>query len=116
MVLVSISFGFPMACLDRQQLLQVLYQSFPDRSNIYVGKNVVRVDQHDGRVLVYTADSSTYEGDLVVGADGVHSCVRTQMWRAAQVRRPGLISDGEIKGKLLELCIGKATDADWVHG
>jgi 2-polyprenyl-6-methoxyphenol hydroxylase-like FAD-dependent oxidoreductase len=88
-----------MACLDRQQLLQVLYQLFPKRSDIYVGKNVIRVDQQDSRALVYTADGSTYEGDLVVGADGVHSCVRTQMWRAAKVRRPGLISDGEMQGE-----------------
>ncbi|GFF32312.1 3-hydroxybenzoate 6-hydroxylase 1 [Aspergillus udagawae] len=95
-------FGFPMACLDRQQLLQILYQAFPKRSNIYVGKNVIRVDQQDSRVLVYTADGSTYEGDLVVGADGVHSRVRTQMWRAAQVRQPGLICESEINGMSIE--------------
>lgn len=88
-----------MACLDRQQLLQVLYQSFPNKSNIHAGKDVIRVDQQDSHVLVHTADGCTYEGDLVVGADGVHSRVRTQMWRAAEARWPGRISDREIKGE-----------------
>ncbi|GAQ05406.1 hypothetical protein ALT_2727 [Aspergillus lentulus] len=95
-------FGYPMACLDRQQLLQVLYQSFPNKSNIYAGKDVIRVDQQDSHVLVHTADGCTYEGDLVVGADGVHSRVRTQMWRAAEARWPGRISDREIKGMSIE--------------
>ncbi|GIK04356.1 hypothetical protein Aspvir_008437 [Aspergillus viridinutans] len=83
-------FGFPMAFLERQQLLQILYQSFPRRSDIHVGKTVIRVDQGDDGVMVYTKDGSTYHGDLVVGADGVHSCVRAQMWRAADVLCPGM--------------------------
>jgi 2-polyprenyl-6-methoxyphenol hydroxylase-like FAD-dependent oxidoreductase len=37
----------------------------------------------EGGVHVFTQDGSVYTGDLVVGADGVHSKVRSEMWRIA---------------------------------
>lgn len=95
-----ISFGFPMAFLNRQELLQILYDSFPKKSNIYVDKTVVRVEhKNQNCVLVHTQDGRSYKGDLVVGADGVHSCVRTQMWQIADKLRPGMIPIEEKKGK-----------------
>jgi 2-polyprenyl-6-methoxyphenol hydroxylase-like FAD-dependent oxidoreductase len=95
-----LSFGFPMAFLRRQELLQILYHSFPDKSKIYVDKTVVRIESgHQNRILVHTLDGQSYEADLVVGADGVHSCVRTQMWQIADMLRPGMITDDEKRGK-----------------
>lgn len=44
-----------------------------------------------------TEDGAVYTGDLIVGADGVHSSVRSEMWRLADVISPGLITEKERK-------------------
>lgn len=44
-----------------------------------LNKRVVRVAPEADRVLVHCQDGSVYEGDLVVGADGVRSTVMQQM-------------------------------------
>lgn len=41
----------------------------------------------------------TYTGDLVVGADGIHSKVRSEMWRIADTVRPGLVTEREKNSK-----------------
>lgn len=48
------------------------------------------MDTAEGRVHVQAEDGSSYTGEIVVGADGVHSAVRKEMWR------DGLESDPEL--------------------
>jgi 2-polyprenyl-6-methoxyphenol hydroxylase-like FAD-dependent oxidoreductase len=44
-------------------------------------------------VTVYSADGTSYEGDILAGADGVFSATRQEMWRAADREEPGAISE-----------------------
>ncbi|CAG7973293.1 unnamed protein product [Penicillium olsonii] len=78
-----IRFGIPLAFLERQKLLQVLYDFLPNQSKVLSNKAVVSVS-HEKNTLcaVRTQDGGVYEGDLVVGADGVHSQVRSHMWNS----------------------------------
>jgi FAD dependent monooxygenase len=85
----------PLAFLERRILLDILYTALPDASWVLAGKSVVSVEQeHDGKngMTVRTDDGSSYHGDLVVSADGVHSRVRREMWRLAELERPGSIT------------------------
>ncbi|KAG2411786.1 hypothetical protein HFD88_009342 [Aspergillus terreus] len=84
-------FGLKFAALERTQLLEILYTHLPDKSRILTSKGVVRITPHDSKMSVTTADGDEFQGDLVVGADGVHSVTRREMWRIANIEQPGLI-------------------------
>jgi len=62
-------------------LLQILYDSLNLKDRVLTRKRVVHVDAVGGCVHVKTEDGSRYRGDIVVGADGVHSAVRHEMRR-----------------------------------
>ncbi|KAL6238507.1 hypothetical protein BDW75DRAFT_237394 [Aspergillus navahoensis] len=89
------TFGYPPSILTRQQLLQVLYSSLRDQARVRTGQDVTRLEPCPDGVLVSTEAGVEYRGDVVVGADGIHSVTRSQMWRIADNLRPGLVSQQE---------------------
>lgn len=58
-------------------------------------------------VRVVLSDGREFTGDLVVGADGVHSKMRELMWDMANAKVPGMITVDEKRGKYL---FDRATD------
>lgn len=95
-----------MAFLDRQQLLQFLYDRLPDKSKVRLGKRVNKIQLSDSGVNVFTTDGDEFSGHLAAGADGVHSVTRSEMWRNADLLQPNLISDEEKSGtSLITLCL-----------
>lgn len=90
-----------MTFLERRQVLQKLHQLAPEQSKILTSKKVISVRTLPDGVEVHCGDGSIFTGDIVAGADGVHSQIRREMWRHAK-------SDGALKhlkndekGKLL---------------
>ncbi|KAF4309825.1 Monooxygenase FAD-binding protein [Botryosphaeria dothidea] len=77
------SVGYPQIFVDRQMLLQVLFDNLQFKDRVLTQKRVTRVDKAKGGVHVQTQDGCTYTGDIVVSADGVHGTVRKEMWRNA---------------------------------
>lgn len=80
-------------------ILEVLWRNLKNKDNILVNKKVTKVELEPSRVKVETGDGSSYYGDILVGADGVHSKVRNEMWRLADVLEPGYIPASEYKGQ-----------------
>lgn len=69
--------------MDRQRVLEQLYSKLGDhRDRVLVNKKTVNVENLPDGVRIHCADGSVYEGDLVVGADGVRSFVRQSMWKS----------------------------------
>lgn len=63
-------------------------------------KNVVHLEQTSGSVKAITKDGISYTGDILVGADGVHSAIRQQMWRLADQQDPAYFPAHDRKGTL----------------
>lgn len=75
-------FGYKMRFLERQQAVKVLYDNLRDKSKVHTSCNPLKFHLTDTGVIVET-DGEVFEGDIVVGADGVHSRVRQEMQRLA---------------------------------
>lgn len=80
---------------DRHFLLQTLYDNIQDKSRVLLSKRVLEVDHNHGGVSVRCKDGTAYEGDVVIGADGVHSIIRHQMWRHMDAMEPRLLAPSE---------------------
>ncbi|CAJ0548379.1 Ff.00g019920.m01.CDS01 [Fusarium sp. VM40] len=87
--------GYPSIFIDRQMLLQILYNNLKHKDRVLTRKRVTRLEIKMDAMQAYTEDGSVYEGELVVGADGIHSAVRDEMWRLGKEQSPGYFPEDE---------------------
>lgn len=66
----------------------MLYDNLRDQSKILVNKRVHGILETDTGVNVLTTNGEVFHGDIVIGADGVHSIVRKEMRRMAAKASP----------------------------
>ena len=76
-------FGFPYFHIHRADLISVLLQGVRENANIqlHIGSAVEDFSQTESQVSV-TVNNQTQVADLLVGADGIHSQVRTALFGA----------------------------------
>ncbi|KAF9901317.1 hypothetical protein EC991_006273 [Linnemannia zychae] len=67
-----------------------LIRSKVSPSNITMGKKVVSIINSTENVKIICSDGSSYEGDILVGADGAYSTIRREMH--AQMEKEGVLS------------------------
>lgn len=109
--------GYGAAAIMRPRLAELLREQVRQAGiPVRLGHGFTGLDQQPDGVRVLFDDGSSAQYDLVVGADGIHSSVRTQafadapaptyvgqgVWRALvawpeTLQRPGMWSDGELK-------------------
>lgn len=65
-------------------MLQILANHIQRKECILANKRVQKISQDPKGATVFCTDGTQYRGDIVVGADGVNSTVRHEMWRAAE--------------------------------
>ncbi|CAH0051421.1 unnamed protein product [Clonostachys solani] len=87
--------GYPISFLDRQKILAGLYDKIKDKSKIILGKKLLTVEQVAAGIIATCEDGSSFNGDIIVGADGVRSKVRNEMWRYADEHDPGRFNNAE---------------------
>lgn len=86
----------PGLLVPRGELCRVLSDhALAQGVKIEYGKRLVGVDERPGSVIAQFADGSAAEGDVLIGADGIRSTVRTLIDPAAPApQHAGLISFG----------------------
>ncbi len=72
------AFGAPHYHLHRADLLRTICAAIPP-GRLHLEKRCIRIVDDGNRVRAEFEDGSTAEGDVIVGADGIHSMVRQHL-------------------------------------
>jgi salicylate hydroxylase len=110
-------YGFPYVTIHRRDLHDVLAQAIrrakPDA--IRLGKRCVGVTQSADRVELRFADGETTSASIAIGADGVHSAVRENLFGADAPVFTGILAwRGLVPVERLPPSISRAVGTNWV--
>ncbi len=86
--LMSARLGYQCSICERKKFLRSLYEQLKDKSRICLEKKVTEIRHEGDGVVVRCKDGSEFKGDLVIGADGIHSRTRVEMQRLAEETGP----------------------------
>lgn len=84
-------YGAPQLTIHRADLLSSLQSRLPANS-IHLGMGCETVEQGENKAVVNFLDGTSRDFDLVIGADGVHSCVRTALFGKDDPKFTGIVS------------------------
>lgn len=86
---VKEKFGYTTISIHRADLLQVLLDKIPV-DKIALGKSFQKYESDKpDKISVFFEDQSSYEADLIIGADGIQSKVRKQLFPESKTRYSG---------------------------
>jgi len=110
-------FGFPYFTMYRPDLLDALAAGVraaaPDA--IHLGCKVSSFTQEAGHVALHFADGGKASGDILVGADGVHSKVRAQLWGADAPQFTGCMAwRGIVPMEKLPAHLARVVGTNWL--
>ena len=110
-------YGFPYFTVYRPDLLEVLARAVRrlKADAIHLGRKCVGFTQTDGEVRLDLEDGTTATGDLLVGADGVHSRIRQTLFGADKPQFSGIIAwRGIIPMERLPARMERRVGVNWV--
>ncbi|KAF9433358.1 hypothetical protein BGZ76_009555 [Entomortierella beljakovae] len=86
--------GYGFYIYSRYRFHEVMVKKVPAHK-VLMNKSVARYEETKDRVIVHCTDGSTYEGDILIAADGVHSGIRNQMYK--QLSEKNLLPESDKK-------------------
>ena len=88
---IETRYGAPYYHFHRADLIALLADAF-GRNEIKLGRRLVDVEQDETGVTARFEDGTSERGDLLIGADGIHSQVRERLFGAEKPRFSGQIA------------------------
>jgi len=110
-------YGYPYFTVYRPDLLGALEAAVraADPGCIRLGRKAEAFEQSGDRVVLRFTDGGTAEGDILVGADGIHSIVRRQLWGEPAARFTGMLAwRGVIPMERLPRHLHRMVGTNWV--
>ncbi|HEX2889981.1 FAD-dependent monooxygenase [Vineibacter terrae] len=111
------AYGHPHVTMYRPDLLDVLAQAVQAAAPeaIRLGRTVVGCSQDENGAVLHFADGGHASGDLVVGADGIHSVIRSTLHGADDATFTGLaVWRGVIPAARLPARLADPIAANWI--
>ncbi|KAG0249950.1 hypothetical protein BG011_008786 [Mortierella polycephala] len=87
--------GYNMTLFARPELHQMLLEKIP-KDKLLMKKKVMSFVQNENGVHLRCADGTTYEGDILIGADGAYSSVRRSMYE--HLEKENMLPKGDRDG------------------
>ncbi len=85
------NFGYPMLGLLRAELYGLLLRHLPE-GVLHPGKTLLKFEENADHVLAHFEDGTQATGRLLIGAEGIHSVVRRQLFPNIAARYSGQTS------------------------
>lgn len=84
-------YGAPQLTIHRADLLQALQDQLPEaRIHLGMGAASVELGENSATIVFENCDRKSF--DVVIGADGIHSAVRSALWGEDQPKFTGIVS------------------------
>lgn len=111
------TYGHPYVTMYRPDLLEILADAVssiaPDA--IKLNRKAIGCETRGDRAVLRFADGSSVEGDVLVGADGIHSVVRAALHGADNAEFTGLVAwRGVIPMEALPPRLARNVSSNWV--
>ncbi|KAF9370130.1 hypothetical protein BGX21_005673, partial [Mortierella sp. AD011] len=81
-----IASGYENLVFSRPRFHEILLKRVPEHK-ISFKKKVLRIEEKEGKVHIHCSDDTSYNGDILVGADGTYSEVRQNMYKLMDGKR-----------------------------
>jgi salicylate hydroxylase len=88
-------YGAPYYHFHRADLIALLAEAFGPR-DIKLGRRLLDIEQDESGVTAHFQDGASERGDLLVGADGIHSRVRERLFGEEKPRFSGRLRIGDL--------------------
>ncbi|GAA0339564.1 FAD-dependent monooxygenase [Bacillus carboniphilus] len=72
--------------IHRANLQAALMDRLEESSKVQLGKKLLRVTQTEDKVIAFFCDDTYEVSDILIGADGIHSIVRDQLFGESKLR------------------------------